>query len=136
MQRFRRGLVLYIGYGSMYYENGRPVRAGDRIDENRASTLFRIDVHQFARRVDNAIGYVRGGGLRQEQFDALVSLSFNVGLYEVERSFLLKTLVQSNPRNSTIRAEFMKWSNKPRSGNAKRRQAEADMYFYASYLAL
>lgn len=69
------------------------------------------------------------------QFDALVSLSYNIGSLTVKAPTLVRK-VKSDPNDPTIRAEFMKHVNarvngvlKPLPGLMKRRAAEADHYF-------
>ena len=70
-----------------------------------------------------------------DQFDALVSLSYNIGSLTVKAPTLVRK-VKSDPNDPTIRAEFMKHVNarvngvlKPLPGLMKRRAAEADHYF-------
>ena len=40
-----------IGYGSTYYEDGRPVKLGDAITQERADQLFQAIAEDFAKRV-------------------------------------------------------------------------------------
>ncbi len=121
--------VWTIGYGTTYYENGRKVGRGDVITLAQANSLLVNDINKFARGVDSAIG--TRVYLRQQQFDALVSFSYNVGFGALKRSTLLK-LVKANPNNRAIRNEFMKWARaKGRliRGLQIRRRKEADLYF-------
>jgi lysozyme len=72
--------------------------------------------------------------INQNQFDALVSFAYNLGVGNLKSSTLLKK-VNANPSDPTIRDEFMKWVNgggKKLPGLVKRRQAEADLYFGVS----
>ena len=69
--------------------------------------------------------------LNQNQFDALVSFIYNLGLGNFKKSTLLK-LIEKNPNNSLIRQEFMKWklaNGKVLNGLVRRREAEANLYF-------
>jgi lysozyme len=69
--------------------------------------------------------------VNQNQYDALVSFVFNLGIGAFRKSTLLKK-IQANPNDPAIRAEFMKWVNaggKPLKGLITRRAAEADLYF-------
>lgn len=121
--------VWTIGYGTTYYENGSKVKKGDTITAARASDLLKYFVNKFATGVDSSIG--SGPSLKQQQFDALVSFSYNLGLGNLKSSTLLSK-VKANPNDSTIRAEFMKWNKaggKVLAGLTRRRQAEADLYF-------
>lgn len=122
--------VLTIGYG----HTGPDVTEGLEISAVQAVTLFNADVDKFARSVEAAFA---GVALKQKQFDALVSLAYNIGLGNLKRSTLYKK-VKANPDDPSIRAEFMKWVNatqngvvKKLAGLVKRRTAEADHYFSA-----
>ncbi|MCY4781740.1 lysozyme [Sphingobacterium sp. UT-1RO-CII-1] len=69
--------------------------------------------------------------LTQNQFDALVSFTYNLGGYNLSKSTLLKK-VNINPNDPAIAGEFVKWN---RAGGAvlkgltRRREAERDLYF-------
>lgn len=122
--------VLTIGYG----HTGPDVTEGMSITAAQAVALFNADVDKFARSVEASF---QGVALKQKQFDALVSLAYNIGLGGLKKSTLYKK-VMANPDDPTIRAEFMKHVNarvggvlKPLPGLVKRRTAEADHYFSA-----
>ncbi|MNV97661.1 Lysozyme RrrD [compost metagenome] len=69
--------------------------------------------------------------LRQQQFDALVSFTYNLGATNLSKSTLLKRINQ-DPDDKRIADEFMKW-DKARGrvlpGLVRRRAAEAKLYF-------
>ena len=120
--------VLTIGYG----HTGRDVKPGMEITAPQAVALFNADVDKFARSVEASLA---GVTLKQKQFDAVVSLAYNIGLGGLKKSTLYRK-VKANPDDPTIRAEFMKHVNarvngvlKPLPGLVKRRKAEADHYF-------
>lgn len=122
--------VLTIGYG----HTGPDVKPGMEITAPQAVALFNADVDKFARSVEASLA---GVVLKQKQFDAVVSLAYNIGLGGLKKSTLYKK-VKANPDDPTIRAEFMKHVNarvngvlKPLPGLVKRRRAEADHYFSA-----
>lgn len=110
-----------IGYG-----HTAGVRRGDRIDERKAEQLLTDDLRQFEDVVNRECP-----GINQNQFDALVSFTFNVGTGNFQKSTLLKC-VKANPLNVNIRYELSRW-NKANgtvlSGLIRRRKAEADLYF-------
>lgn len=113
-----------IGYG--HY--GPDVEPDSTITEAEAEQLLAEDLSDTERAVSNAIA---GWNLRQCQFDALVSLAFNVGVNAFQSSTLLK-LVKQGASEDVIRNEFGRWCHsggRVLKGLQRRRQAEADMYF-------
>ena len=113
-----------IGYG--HY--GPDVIPGMVVTEPEAERLLQADLADTERAVSNATA---GWNLKQCQFDALVSLAFNVGVNAFQNSTLLK-LVKQGADEATIRAEFCKWCHsggRVLKGLQRRRQAEADMFF-------
>jgi lysozyme len=73
--------------------------------------------------------------INQNQFDALVSFVFNVGVGNFRNSTLLKK-AKANAGDVTIRAEFARWNKacvngalKELPGLTRRRKEEADLYF-------
>ena len=122
--------VLTIGYG----HTGPDVKPGMEITAPQAVALFNSDIDKFARSVEASI---TGVVLKQKQFDAVVSLAYNIGLGNLKKSTLFRK-VKANPDDPAIRAEFMKHVNarvngiiQPLPGLVKRRRAEADHYFSA-----
>lgn len=120
--------VLTIGYG----HTGPDVTPGKRITQEEADRLFDTDVRKFATKVAPLFA---GVVLNNNQFDALVSLSYNIGSLSVKAPTLLRK-VKANPNDPTIREEFLKHVNarvngvlKPLPGLVKRRTAEANHYF-------
>jgi len=116
-----------IGYGSTYYEDGRPVKLGDAITQERADQLFQAIAEDFAKRVRSLLKV----GLNENQFSALVSFTYNVGVANLKKSTLLKK-VNINPSDPTIEDEFLKWNKaggKVLAGLTRRREEEAKLYF-------
>jgi len=116
-----------IGWGNTYYEDGKKIKLGDKITQQRADELFILIAEDFAKRVRNLLKKT----LTENQFNALVSFTYNVGVANLNKSTLLKK-VNTNPLDQTIKDEFMKWnkaSGKVLNGLTKRRQAEAELYF-------
>lgn len=69
--------------------------------------------------------------LTQNQFDALVSFTYNLGATNLSKSTLLRKL-NVNPNDKTIADEFLKWNKaggKVFAGLTKRRKEEATLYF-------
>lgn len=121
--------VATIGYGSTYYENKRRVMITDAsITKERAVELFKFVVPSFEQGVLKLIGKTE---VNQNQFNALVSFAYNLGLTALKNSTLLK-LVKLNPNDKRIEAEFGKWVNaggKKVQGLINRRADEVKMYF-------
>jgi len=116
-----------IGYGATFYEDGAKVKLGDKITIDRADSLLLHTVTAFAGNVGKLIK----SQVNQNQFDALVSFAYNVGVGALAKSTLLKK-VNKNPNDPSIRVEFMKWTKaggKELQGLVKRRKQEADLYF-------
>jgi lysozyme len=116
-----------IGFGSTYYEDGRPVKLGDTITQERADQLFNNIAEDFAKRVRTLLRVT----LNENQFSALVSFAYNCGVANLNKSTLLKK-VNINPADATIYSEFLKWdkaNGQPLAGLTRRRTAEAKLYF-------
>lgn len=113
--------VLTIGFGS----TGDHVKPGMRITEDEADALLEKDLERFERGVESLVTAEIG----QDEFDALVSFSFNVGLGNLGQSTLLKMLNRSDYMGAA--AQFGKWiyaGKKVLPGLVRRRHAEAAMF--------
>lgn len=116
-----------IGYGNITYENGTKVKMGDKITQEKADLLFQHFANRFASQVDSFVTAT----VNQNQFNAMVSLAYNIGIGAFSKSTLLKK-VNKNSCDSTIKDEFMKWVNaggKRIQGLINRRAKEAEIYF-------
>lgn len=116
-----------IGFGNTFYEDGSPVKMGDKITQDRADSLFELIADSFASKIKPLVT----ANVNSNQFDALVSFAYNCGIANLKNSTLLKK-VNANPYDPTIKAEFEKWNKaggKVLAGLTKRRKAEADLYF-------
>ncbi len=120
--------VATIGYGSTYYENGVRVKLTDPpIDRIWAEQLLRNVLVHYEREVDA----VTTDLITQNQFDALTSFTYNVGITNFRKSTLLQ-LVNSNYRDPKIRTQFLRWDKaggRVIEGLKKRREIEANLYF-------
>lgn len=117
-----------IGYGSTYYEDGKNVRMSDSpISKKKAELLLLNVVVDFERGVNRLVTST----INQNQFDALVSFSYNVGLGSLKSSTLLKR-VNNNPQDADICYQFSRWNKaggKVLLGLTRRREEEAELYF-------
>jgi len=117
-----------ISIGCTYYPDGTKVRMTDpEITKEMALIIFRNVLEHYEQSVDS---FCRDD-INQNQFDALVSLCYNIGAGALKNSTLLKK-VNLNPNNKTIRDSFLVWNKsggKVLQGLTNRRNAEADLYF-------
>lgn len=117
-----------IGYGSTMWNDGKKVKLGETITLEGAGLLLYWEVNRKAVILDSL-------ELNQNQYDALTSFIYNVGLGAFSKSTLFKK-VKANSNDPLIRNEFLKW-NKGRVGGVlvelkgltRRRIAESDLYF-------
>ena len=112
-----------IAMGNTFYLNGKKVTMLDKpLTLNEAKTLARSVADIFANKVD----YLVTSNINQNQFNALVSLAYNIGIHGFRKSTVLK-LVNKNPNDPMIRQAFMLWTkNKELIG---RRKSEVNQYF-------
>ena len=82
-----------IGYG-----HTKGVRMGDRISEQWALELLKMDVQEVEQQV-KALNVARTEG----QLDALVSFAFNLGIGRLRSSTLLKLIRKGGSKNATDR---------------------------------
>ena len=112
-----------IAMGNTFYLDGKKVTMLDKpLTLNEAKTLARSVADIFANKVD----YLVISNINQNQFNALVSLAYNIGIHGFIKSTVLK-LVNKNPNDPMIRQAFMLWTkNKELIG---RRKSEVNQYF-------
>ncbi len=120
--------IVTIGYGNTFYTDGSKVKITDPpITKTEALQLLQITSDKFALKVNSLITKQ----LTQNQFDALVSLAYNIGLGAFAKSTALK-LANINPQDQNI-AHYMKAWNKQAGkvlpGLVNRRQKEVELYF-------
>ena len=111
--------VWTIGYG-----HTKGVKQGDVITPAQATAYLQADLADAEKAVNS-----QNLKINQNQYDALVSFTFNVGTGNFQKSTLLKK-VKINPDDTSIRSEFAKWkygSGKVLPGLVRRREAEANL---------
>ncbi len=121
------GLPITIGYGSTTKADGSPFHLGDKITQIDAENLLEWEVNSKAKIV---LSLLKDAPVNQNQFDSVVSFSYNVGTGNFKNSTMLKK-IKVNPNDTSIPLEFMKWNKankKVMKGLTIRRQAEADLY--------
>lgn len=80
--------VWTFGFGTTKYPNGVRVKRGDKCTEAQAEQYLRNDLITF----ENALNQLVKVPLNQNQFDALISFTYNLGETNLRSSTLLKKL--------------------------------------------
>ena len=115
-----------ISWGLTFYPDGTKVKEGDVITQQQAEDYFNAIVDAFAKQVDVLVK----SNVTANNFSAIVSFAYNAGVGNLKNSTLLKK-VNANPKDPSIKAEFMKWvraNNVVLKGLVRRREAEAKLY--------
>lgn len=109
-----------IGWG-----HTKGVMQGDRITQEQAEQFFSDDLAVFELTVNSAIKRP----MTQNQFDAMVSLAFNIGGPNFAQSTLVKKFNAGDVQGAAD--EFPKWrkaAGEVMPGLVKRRAAEREMF--------
>lgn len=114
-----------IGYGNTYYPGGKKVTMKDpAITKEKGIELFSSVLPIYEKIVNNKVKIA----LTQNQFDALVSHTYNTG-----GSDGLFKLVNDRASEAVIRnwftTKYITAGGKVLNGLIRRRKAEADLYF-------
>ena len=117
------GGVLTVGYG----HTGKDVYKGQIINQEKAENLLRQDLERFELAVEELLD---NAPTTQNQFAAMVSLAYNVGPGNFEKSSVLRN--HNSGKILAAAAAFMLWVNagklKNVSGLIRRRNAERKLY--------
>ena len=117
--------VWTIGFGTTVYPNGIKVMKGDTCTEAQAKTYMAHDLKKFEATVNKAVTVQ----LNQNQFDALVSLAYNIGTNAFSKSTLVKKLNANDIRGAAD--QFDVWVNaggKRMQGLVNRRAKEKALF--------
>lgn len=116
------GIVGWEGYSSTAYQDsvgvhtigfgttriaGRPVQPGDTIEPVRALVAVRDDVTAKEREMRRCLGPVP---LAQHEWDAYVSLAYNIGVPRWCGSTLVRELKESPPDYAAACKEILRWT--------------------------
>lgn len=114
-----------IGYGTTVYPSGDKVMPGDVVTEQEAEDLLLSDLEQFENHVNDLVKVE----LNQNQFDALVSLTYNIGPANLQNSTLLRELNSGSYAGAA--EQFGRWvyANGIRMKGLARRRAEEKQLF-------
>lgn len=124
--------VWTIGYGSTRYENGKSILPGDKLsDVNKAELLLLNTLKTYVDAVNKSVKVI----LNINQFDALVSLTYNVGVGVMRKSTLITKLNLGKYHGAAD--QFLVWNKitDPKTGTkvisstlTKRREKERALF--------
>ncbi|MEM3091771.1 MAG: lysozyme [Candidatus Pacearchaeota archaeon] len=100
--------ILTIGYG-----HTKTTKPGMTINKEMAEILLKEDLKDFEKAINELVKVP----LTQNQFDALISFVFNVGIGNFQKSTLLKKLNEGNYKEAAN--EFLKWTKARQPGGLK-----------------
>ena len=116
--------VWTIGYGRT-----KNVKEGDVVNKRQAERDLLEELEEFGNQVFFAVQVP----LEQNEFDALTSWTYNLGVGNLQSSTLLKKL-NSGDKNS-VPSEMLRWNKaagKVLAGLTRRREAEAKLWAKAA----
>ena len=114
-----------IGVGHTGFVDGKPVARGMAITKEKSKEILTADLKRFESAVNDAVKVT----LTQNQFDALVSLAFNIGEGAFARSTLVNKLNAGDKKGAA--EQFLVWKNaggRVSQGLLNRRQTEKAMF--------
>jgi len=114
-----------VGVATIGYGHTKGVKMGQAITQQQAEQYLRADL-QPCEKILNACGI----NFRQEQFDALCSWVFNLGVSNFRNSTMLK-YIMAGKEDTDITDQLVKWHNAggvPMNGLKRRRIAEANLF--------
>ena len=124
--------VWTIGYGSTYYPNGKPVTGRDKpITREYAETIQRNVISKDFEPVINDLlkKEIASGFITQNMYDAIISLTYNIGVNGFKRSSVLRLLKQGDKQNAAD--AFLLWNmagGKVLRGLVRRRERERKLF--------
>lgn len=121
--------ILTIGYGTIKYPNGNLVKLKDKITEAQAEEYLVFECKEIAKVLNSLIKV----NINQNQFDALMSFCYNLGVGAFERSTLFNLLNKGDIMGAAN--EFERWVYATKNGVRiklpgliKRRKDEAELF--------
>lgn len=124
--------VWTIGYGHTSAAGDPYVRQGMVITDKEATNILMNDLTQYEQAVEQSVKVE----LNDNQFAALVSFTYNVGIGAFKKSTLLKKLNKGD--YDAVPAELMKWTKaggKRLQGLVNRRSAEGGLWAKGEFVS-
>ena len=125
-------LPITAGWGSTTRHDGTPFKFGEKITQAQADSFLQYEVNEKSKKVEKLLG---GTILNQNQFDAIVSLTYNIGVTAFAESTLLKR-IKADPQGINITDAFLMWNKATVKGKLVvmagltiRRRNESQLYF-------
>jgi lysozyme len=116
-----------VGFATIGF--GHLVKAGETFNhtltDREVYNLFDNDIKQFEKGINNLVTVK----LNQNQFDALVSFAFNLGLGALQSSTLLRVLNAGDYKEAS--KQFLRWDKadgKKLPGLTRRRKEESELF--------
>lgn len=126
--------TMTIGYG---HTGSLPSGFTAPLTEETAEALLKYDLSSYISAVRSTFS---GYTLKQNQFDALVTLAYNIGIGGMERSTLVKDIKAGVTNSAKIQKDFTNWSETHINGKLvvleglwNRRLAEFRIYSVGDY---
>ena len=132
-------LLWTVGYGHVLYPEQNKLKLSERKNyklkpehnrewsQEEVDDLLRKDLLRFENGVCRLLPSVP---LKQNQFDALVSFSFNLGLGTLQRSTVRSALLRNDEETAiNTLLKYCRAGGKVLKGLERRRAAEADLFF-------
>jgi lysozyme len=120
-----------IGIGTIAYPDGNKVKMGDKCTEEQAYFYLNNYVETMVIAINKLIKNV---DINQNQFDAICSLTYNIGTTGFTNSTVL-TLMKKNPKDPLIKDAWLSWNKEtkngvkvPSKGLTNRRKREYNLY--------
>ena len=101
-----------IGIGTIVYPDGSKVKKGDTCTEAKAYEYLDDDMK---KRVGTINGLLIGVSLNQNQFDAICSLAYNIGVGGFASSGVLK-YIRHNPSSPEIKEAWLSRNKETKKG--------------------
>ena len=128
--------VWTIGYGNTYYPNGRRVKQTDKPLTLQEATKLKMDIinRDFAAAVNIILAdEIAAGKIAQHEFDALVSLAYNIGTSALQGSSVIRNIKAG--KKQAAADSFLLWNKATVNGKrvvlkglVRRREAERKMF--------
>ena len=114
-----------VGVATIGYGHTQGVKMGQAITKQQAEQYLRTDLQECEKALNEC-----NVNFRQEQFDALCSWIFNLGVGAFEKSTVL-IRIQTGASDVAVTDQLVRWyhaGGKPLLGLKRRRIAEANMF--------